>query len=411
MDILIEESEGCLWAAALVKGKLQGLEIDPLYEEVRWGSVYYAKVKSIDTARDAAYLDLDGDHTGILFNKDIRLISDDDTIIKGGEKAIGQYLQTGDMIMVQAKTAFISSSDDPYIGENKLTQLSMDIAIQGRHLIYCPLMQSNRLSQRIGDPKLRKQIESMLKALEESDDFTGFILRAAAANTQTDILRREAEMLSIIWHQLEEIQEESNGPTLIIEGPDAIQRILSDNAAQPIKSIEVVTMEHLTHIENWSSIFAPDLMTKITPVELSDASDDLALFHERDIMEQIENLFQSYCLLPSGGNLIIQHTAALTSIDINKGGDSSSHLATNIEAATEALRQIRLRNIGGVIMIDFINMKNKKEQQTLRNHIENEAAKDPCTVQIHGFTGSGMVEISRKRRTPPLHKRIDWKNL
>jgi Rne/Rng family ribonuclease len=410
MDILIEESEGCLWAAALIKGRLQGLEIDPLYEEIRWGSIFHATVKSIDSTRDAAYLDLDGNHTGILFNKDIRLIDEDGNTVKGGEKAVGQYLQSGDTILVQAKTAFISSSDDPYIGESKLTELSMDIAIQGRHLIYCPLMDKNRLSQRVKDKKLRTQIETMLQALEESEDFTGFILRAAAANTQTDILRREAEMLGAIWNQIETQQDEESAPGLLIEGPDAIQRILSDNATQHIETIEVVTMDHFTHIENWSSVFAPDLMTKITPVELSDATEDLALFHERDIMGQIEDLFQTYCILPSGGNLIIQHTAALTSIDVNKGGDNNSHLSTNLEAATEAIRQIRLRNIGGVIMIDFINMK-KKEQETLREKIEIEAAKDPCTVQIHGFTGSGMAEISRKRRTPPLHKRIDWANL
>jgi Rne/Rng family ribonuclease len=406
VDILIEESEGCLWAAALMNGKLQGLEIDPLQEEVRWGSIYRATVKTIDPARDAAFLDLDGSNTGILYNKDIRVKDEDGKTIKGGDIAIGKILSPGSQIIVQAKTAYIATSDDQYTGnESKIPQLSMDIALQGRHLIYCPMMEKNRLSQRITDTKLRTQIKAMMEAMEEQD-VQGFILRAAAANTQTDILRRESEILEAVWNQIETMPEES-GAHILIEGPDAIQRILSDNAAQHIQTIEIVTMDHFTHIENWCSIFAPDLMTKITPVELIDGSDDLALFHERDIMGQIESLFHSYAHLPSGGNLIIQTTAALTAIDVNKSSDRNAHISTNLEAATEAIRQIRLRNSGGIIMIDFINAKSKSEQTEILNRLYQEAAKDPCTVQIHGFTGAGLVEISRKRRTPPLDQRIN----
>ena len=410
MDILIEESEGCLWAACLDKGKLHGLEIDPLHEEIRWGSIYHATVKTIDSARDAAFLDLGNGNTGILYNKDIRFYDDQDNLIKGGDIAIGKAVSPGDSFIVQAKTAYIATPDDEYTGsENKIPQLSMDIALQGRHLIYCPLMTQNRLSQRINNKKLRKQIQTMVEEMEELG-VQGYILRAAAANTQTDILRREAEILEAVWNQVLQMSG-SEGPELLIEGPDAIQRIFSDNASSHIESIEIVTMEHFTHAENWCNIFAPDLVTKITPVELGDASEDLALFHERDIMGQIEALFQPYCILPGGGNLIVQNTAALTAIDVNKSGDRNSHVSTNLEAVTESIRQIRLRNSGGVILIDLINMNTQKDRDAVIDRLKQEAALDPCTVQIHGFTATGLMEITRKRRTPPLDQRINLVNI
>ncbi len=112
-----------------------------------------------------------------------------------------------------------------------------------------------------------------------------------------------------------------------------------------IERIEIVTMDHFTQVEDWCTIFAPDLVTKITPVELENAVRDLALLEYRDVLGQIESLFQGYVMLTNGGSLIIQETAALTAIDVNRGSDKRSRLAVNINAAKEIARQMRLRNI------------------------------------------------------------------
>ena len=175
MDILIEELEGSLWAAAVHKGRLEGLEVDPAGEEVRWGSIYLAKVKTIDAALDAVFLDLDGDNTGILYNADVRIRNKDGTITKGGEKAIGKIFKSGQMIAVQAKTAYIPKSDSETF-ESKIPQMSMDITLSGRYLIFGGLMAENRVSQRIKDKKLRALIQ---KTLDSIKDNMGFIVRAA----------------------------------------------------------------------------------------------------------------------------------------------------------------------------------------------------------------------------------------
>lgn len=403
LDILIEELEGSLWTAALKDGRLEGLEVDPPHEEVRWGSIYWAKVKTIDKALDAVFLDLDGDNTGILYNSDVRWVDDKGKTHKGGGEAIGRRFQAGDMVAVQAKTAYLANISDEFTSaENKTPQMSMDITLPGRYLIYCAYMERNRISQRIRDKKLRKQLHKMMDNME---DIQGCILRLAAAHTQSDVLIREGRILKGAWEEIKGYFEGTD-PGLIALGPDAIQRTLSDQAGQSIDHIEVVTMDHFRHIEEWCSIFAPDLVTKIEPVELDNATEDLALFHYRDIIGQIEDLFHPYAILPGGGNIIIQGTAALTAIDVNRGGSADSHLGVNIQAAREAARQIRLRNCGGIIVIDFLKSHNRKDQGELIAALEKAIDEDPCTVQIHGITALGLIEITRKRRTPPLAQRF-----
>jgi Rne/Rng family ribonuclease len=404
LDILIEELEGSLWVATLKNGLLQGLEIDPFLEQVRWGSIYWAKVKSIDSSLDAAYLDLDGKNIGLLFNKDARILGPDGRYTKGGGKAIGTVLKGGDMVIVQSKTSYTPRNDEDDLPlENKYPRMSMDITLPGRYLIYCPRIHDNQISRRIREKPLRRTILTMMETMV---DIQGCILRAAAANTQTEILMREGKILKKAW---EEMQKRFKGskPVLVMVGPDSLQRSLSDHAASHIENIEVAIMDHYTQAEDWCSIFAPDLMTKIHPVELKNATDDFALFDYRDILGQIEDLLQPYALLNGGGNIIVQETTALCAIDVNRGGDKASNLAINIEAAEEIARHIRIRNIGGIIMVDFLKMQGKPMKDKLLTALENAIQQDPCTVQIHGMTALGIVEISRKRRTSPLAERID----
>ncbi len=401
LDILIEELEGSIWVATLNNGRLDGLEVDPISEEVRWGSVYWAKVKTIDKALDAVYLDLDGDNVGILYNQDVRVQNEDGTFKKGGDVPIGKRFQGGDMIAVQAKMAYMPKEDSDY--ENKVPRMSMDITLPGRHVIFSATMNDNRISQRIRDKGLRIKIKQMMS---DMSDIHGCILRVSAADTQTDILVREGKILKEAWEQMS-VYFEGSEPALIMIGPDAIQRTLSDHASKQIDRIEVVIMDHYTAVEDWCTIFAPDLVTKIMPVELDNASIDFALFDYRDVMGQMEDLFQPYMLLPGGGNIIVQQTAAMTVIDVNRGGDKGSSLDINIQAANEIARQIRLRNLGGIIIIDFLKAQNKKTEGQLIAAVEKGIQQDPCTVQMHGITNLGLMELTRKRRTPPLEERIE----
>jgi ribonuclease G len=410
VDILIEESESSLWAAAVQNARIEGLDVDPAGEEVRWGSIYWGKVKTIDKALDAVFVDLDGENTGILYNRDVRVIDNDGAVEKGGKKAIGKMLSPGDMVIVQAKSSYLPKANDKdRPREDKIPQLSMDVTLPGRYLIYAPFTSEHQVSMRIRDKKMRKTLLTMMAEISEVDEqIGGCILRSAAADLQTDILVRESKILHDIWSQL---QQFFRGPdvALIMLGPGAIQRILSDHATQPIERIEVVIMDHFHQVEEWCGIFAPDLVPKIEPVELENAQIDFALFDHRDVVGQIEDLFHPYAMLQSGGNIIIQETAALTAVDVNAGGNKRGHLGVNIEAAKEIARQMRLRNMGGIIIVDFLKLKSKTEKDTFLSALEDAILEDPCTVQIHGLTKLGLIEMTRKRRTPPLQERFEDK--
>ncbi len=399
MDILVDEHEGSLWVATVEKRKLIGLEIDPAEEEVRYGSIYWGEVIRIDKSLDAAFINLDGENIGLLHNADILINGK-----KGGKDDIGKHLKAGDFIAVQAKNGYLPRDDSTDLRtEDKSPRVSMNMTITGRHLIYSPHTTEKRISRRITDKKQRKQLTKMLNSVENID---GCILRASAANVQTDILIRESNILREIWDQIQEFMKgDEIGPIML--GPDALQRTLSDQAGKTIRSIDIVTMERYQEVEEWCEVFAPDLVTKVTPVDLPDKNMELGLFDFRDILDQIDDLFQSYILMNGGGNIIIEETAALTAIDINRGSDTRSTQTINLDAIREIGRQIRLRNIGGIIILDLLKTKSKKEREELLKELHKMAEHDPCTVQIHGITNLGLAEITRKQRTPSLQARID----
>ena len=399
MDILIEDIEGSLWSVAIdKKNKIQNIEIDPYAEIIRWGSIYMGKVGRIDSANDAAYIDLGFGFQGILYLKDVRL----DGAPAPKTKKIGQVLSAGQMIMVQVKTPHNPTGRDKDTTESgKVSRLSMDIALQGRYLIYTPFSRENRISKRILDLDLRKNLKAMLKNVS---DIHGCILRSSAAHCQTDMLISEGKILKAIWDNLLDYDGEAE-PTLLMLGPDAVQRTLGDLSATKIDSISVATMDIFSETEEWCDLFAPDLMTKINPRSAENTRSGMGLFEVHDLIGQFEGLLKPYVLLPSGGSIIIEETAAMTVIDVNSGRDKNT-VNVNLEAAKEIARQLRIRDLGGIVMADFITMKSQKDRDLVLQQLEKSFVSDPCTTQCHGITELGVFEISRQRRTPTLEEKL-----
>lgn len=403
MDILIEELNGSLWVAALDKNRLESVEVDPATEEVRWNSIYWAKVARIDASLDAAFVNLDGENIGILYNADVRTKTKDGWK-KGGDIAIGKVLKPGQMIAVQAKSGFLPKKADQHSrAEDKNPRVSMNIVLPGRYLIHAPMEDESRVSQRIHDKKLRAQLLAMIESMDGCD---ACILRAAAAGTQTDMLVRESQILHQMWQDLQAYFT-GDESSLLMLGPDAIQRTLSDNAARDISRIELTTMDHFRQAEEWCDIFAPDLTPRLQPVDIPDADKGFALFEFRDIVGRIESLLQPYEVLDRGATIIIQETAACVAVDVNSAADTRGKLAVNLDAAEAVARNLRVRNLGGAVVIDFLKMHDKEDERTLTKALENALNMDPCTVQLHGFTRLGFMELTRQRRTPPLRERFD----
>jgi ribonuclease G len=388
-----------LWSVAIdKKNKIQNLEIDPYAEVIRWGSVYMASITRIDAKNNCAYVDLGFGFEGVLYYKDVRL----DGVSPPKTKKIGQVLSAGDMVMAQVKTPHNpTGQDEDALESNKSSRVSMDIAIQGRYLIFTPFDTQNRISKRIMDKDLRKNLKSMV---DDCDDIQGCILRASAAHCQTDVLVREGKILKAMWEGLSEYDGE-NEPTLLMLGPNAVHRTLGDLAGNQVDSIAVATMDIFHETEEWCDLFAPDLMTKIEPRGAENTRSGMGLFEVHDLIGQFEGLLQPYLILKSGGSVIIEHTAAMSVVDVNSGADTN-HLNTNLEAARELARQLRIRNIGGIVMADFINMNSKSQRNKVLAELEKAFEGDPCTCVCHGITALGVFEISRQRRTPTLQEKL-----
>lgn len=402
MDILIEDIQGSLLVACIANRRIEGLDIDPESEIIRWGSIYWARVERVDAGLNLAFIDLGYGFKGVLNAGDV--VNKKSEGVAKSKRKIGQLLSAGEMIAVQVKTARNPIDDDePERGRNehKASKVSMDIALPGRYMIYAPLMDGNRVSRRISDPNLRKNLRQMLVNVKE---MSGCILRAAAASCQTDILIREGKILSAVWDNLQEYMS-GKDPQLLMLGPDAIQRSLSDQSGGMIDRIIVTTQAHYEECYDWCDLYAPELLARIENVEDEENPQAISLMEHYDLIPQLDELVQRYVVLRGGGFLIIQETAAMIVVDVNTGTDPSP-INCNKEAAVEIARQMALRNLGGIIMIDFINPNNKAERDAILKTFKNATARDACTVDVQGWTKLGLIELTRQRRTPTLMDRL-----
>ncbi|MEC7703394.1 MAG: ribonuclease E/G [Pseudomonadota bacterium] len=400
MEILIDTINDSICAVALNKNhSLEAVELDPEFEQIRHGTIYMGRVERIDATDNTAYIDLGHGLIGYLNAKDARHLG------KKTDKPLPKWLNAGDLIIVQAQDGFIS----PRIGtyeqyEDKNVRLTMDLTLHGRFMLYAPYRKDNKISKRIKDKALNAQLLEMM----DSENMHGVILRAASKMIQNDMLIREYKMLAHAWQAiLNNIpMENTTGP--ILAGPDAIMRMLSNQAMNTIERVEICGDDLFDHTQTWCMQFAPDLVSKIIHSSIDEnAIDAERLFEFRGVLTPIEDLYRPYAVLDNGASIIIEETAALTAIDVNRGGARGSKLNINISTAKEIMRQIRLRNLSGIIMIDFLKMANDAERKELTQAMKKFAADDPYTVQIHGLTKLGLMEVSRARRTPPLSEKLD----
>lgn len=397
LDIVVEDLNGSLWVAAFEKNRIASLEIDPYAEIVRWGSVYWAKVTRIDKALNAAFVDMGYDLVGMLPASEIPGLK------KG--TPIGKKLRSGQMVMVQVKTARQPEENENGVDDRpdsaKASKVSMDIALQGRFLIYTPLSPGNRISRRIRDPQTRKQLMAMSKSIKVVN---GCILRASAAHTQTEQLIREAKIQRAIWDSLQMFTSDAD-PALLMLGPDALQRVLADFATSRIGAIQIADDERGEEANNWCDLYAPELMQKLESRQVTGTRNGMGLMEAHDLLGQIEGLVKPYAIMSNAGTLLIQETALGTTIDVNVPAGINL-AAANHEAAEEIARQIRLRNLGGIILIDFAGPKDAGTQRRLTAQLQKAFDLDPCTVELHGVTKTGLFEVTRHRRTPSLMDRI-----
>jgi len=303
-------------------------------------------------------------------------------------------LHDGDRLLVQV-------IKDP-IG-TKGARLSTQISIAGRFLVFLPQESHIGISQRIEDEVEREHLRVKLQQLIESEHSGGFIIRTMAETATDDELRADIEYLRRLWAGIQDRQRTLNAPALIYQDLNLSLRVLRDLATGSTQVVLVDSRETFEQMREFARDYALPFTEKLTHY-----AGARPLFDLYGVEEEIEKALARRVDLKSGGYLIIDQTEALTTVDVNTGGFVSGRsfdetvFKTNLEASQGIARQLRLRNLGGIIIIDYIDMDNDLHREAVLSELRKALVPDRTRVTVNGFSTLGLVEMTRKRTRESL---------
>ncbi len=379
---------------AMVDGQvLYDLDIETTHRESKKSNIYKGRITRIEPSLEAAFVDYGAERHGFLPLKEISRIYFKKDVDLSGRINIKEVLNEGQDIVVQ-------------IGKeergNKGAALTTFISLAGRYLVLMPNNpRAGGVSRRI-EGEDRSEARDALSGLNIPEDM-GLILRTAGVGKNVDELQWDLDYLLQLWTSIDEASQQRAAPFLIYQESNLITRAIRDYFRNDIN--EIIVDEQQIYNK------ARDFMAQVMPHNLNKIkfyTDPVPLFTRYQIESQIESAFQREVRLPSGGAIVIDHTEAMISIDINsskatKGGDiEETALNTNLEAADEIARQLRLRDLGGLVVIDFIDMTPARNQREVENRLREALKMDRARVQIGRISRFGLLEMSRQRLRPSL---------
>lgn len=380
---------------ALATGQfLYDLIIESTSREQKQSNIYKGKITRIEPSLEAAFVDYGEDRHGFLPLKEIaRSCFKKDYVDTGRRPSIHEVLDEDQELIVQVEKEERG---------NKGAALTTFITLPGCYLVLMPNNpRAGGVSRRI-DGDERDELHSVLSTLQVPEGM-GLIIRTAGGGRSAEELQWDLEILLRLWNVVQKTAAERTGPFLIYQEGNAVIRALRDYLRKDIDEILIDHQDLYESIVNHLKLIRPDFVNRVKLYK-----DPTPLFTRFQIESQIESAFQRDVRLPSGGSIIIDHTEALVSIDINsakstKGGDiEETALMTNLEAANEIARQLRLRDIGGLIVIDFIDMTPIRNQREVEDRLRKSLDMDRARVQIGRISRFGLLEMSRQRLRPSL---------
>ncbi|MEJ2132623.1 MAG: Rne/Rng family ribonuclease, partial [Gammaproteobacteria bacterium] len=412
-DILINVNDFETRVALLRNGQVQEIHLQRSSGPSVTGNIYRGQVVRILPGMQAAFVDIGLERPGFLHARDIHapLIltakaaataeSEDDASAPREEPVpdIRELIHDGQMLVVQA-------SKDPIAAKG--ARLTTHLALASRFLVLMPLSTHIGVSQRIEDDcerdrlrRLAGQIRNVLGVCH------GLIVRTAAEGMSDPEIAADLRFLLRVWEQVEADIEGSAPGTLLYEDLPLHTRVLRDLVEQDVQSIKIDAADTCERVKSFIQRFMPEYGRR---VEFYD--DPQPLFDRYNVEEELGRALAQRVPLKSGGYLVIEQTEAMITIDVNTGGYVGSRnleetvFRTNLEAASMIPRQLRLRNLGGIIVIDFIDMEDVEHQRQVLRALEKASEQDPARVRISGLSSLGLVEMSRKRTRESLAQQL-----
>jgi ribonuclease G len=392
-DLLVNITPQETRVALIQQGAVQELHIERTASRGRTGNIYLGKVARVLPGMQSAFIDIGLERAAFLHVADI-WEAKNATSNGAPLTPIEKLLFDGQSIMVQV-------IKDP-IG-TKGARLSTQISIAGRMLVYLPQDPHIGVSQRIENEAEREQLRARVQQLLPADEKGGFIVRTMAEDASETDIAMDLDYLRKTWQHIAQQAKAAPPPSLLHQDLSLAQRVLRDFVGEDTTTIQIDSRENFQKLSDFGSTYTPSVLPK-----LSHYTGERPLFDLYGVEEEIEKALGRRVDLKSGGYLIIEQTEAMTTIDVNTGSYVTGRnfddtiFKTNLEAAHAIARQLRLRNLGGIIILDFIDMESVEHRQAVLAELHKALARDRTKVTVSDFSALGLVEVTRKRTRESL---------
>jgi len=393
-----DEPEECR-IAMIEDGRVEAFYVETLLHTQTKGNIYKAKVVSVEPSLQAAFVDMGGEKNGFLPFGEIHpeyFHGEVDPDVHWKDLPIDKLVRKGDQLLVQVVKEATG---------NKGANLTTYLSLPGRYLVLMPGSDSAGISRKIEKESERKKLRSLIESLTLPEG-VGYIVRTASKDITKSTISQDLKYLLNLWDEIKSRGQKSPGPALIYKEQDIIARFLRDHYTSDISEIMVDNEDAFGKVKDFLGLI---------PARQKKASARLhsgtrPIFNHYQVEKQIEQIYQPTVSLPSGGSIVINPTEALVAIDVNSGRTSKdknfeeSIFLANMEAAEELARQLRLRDLGGLIVVDFIDMRSSGHTREVEKKVKESMKEDKAKVDISRISRFGLMQISRQKLASPVQR-------
>jgi ribonuclease E len=354
------------------------------------GNIYLGRVQNVLPGMEAAFVDIGTPKNAVLYRGDVRFDTEDiDAARPASTTRIEELLKPGQTIVCQVTKNPIA---------HKGARLTQEVSLAGRFVVFIPNSGTYGISKRLGDDE-RRRLRRILDDVKPTSH--GLIVRTAAEGATAEELRRDVQRLADQWERIDELARRSPPASLLYQEPDLAVRAIREEFNREYRGVVIDDRALFEDVRDYVASISPELADRVEHYDLD--VEPLPLFERHHVHEQLHKAIDRKVWLASGGSLIIERTEALTVIDVNTGKNvGTSNLEetvyrNNLEAAEEIARQLRLRDIGGIIVVDFIDMEVAANRVDVTRAFREALSRDKTRTQVFDISELGIVEMTRKR--------------
>lgn len=395
VELLVNVTPRETRVAMVENGVLQEVFIERARRRGLVGNIYKGVVSRVLPGMQAAFVDIGLDRAAFLHASDIAVSVDDEAVKQSDNGAnITSLLHEGQQLPVQV-------IKDP-IG-TKGARLTTHITVPSRHLVYMPDVVSVGISQRIEDEAERLRLRDLVLNARGENVTGGFIVRTAAEGARAEAIASDLHFLGKLWQSIQERMSSTSPGCVIHEDLPLVLRVLRDISDAEVERMRIDSRETFQRVENFVEKFTPELSGK-----LEYYPGERPIFDIYGVDDEIQKALDRKVQLKSGGHLVIDQTEAMTTIDVNTGAYvghrnlEETIFKTNLEAAQAIVRHLRLRNLGGIIILDFIDMQQEEHKRQVLRALEKQVERDNAHCHISEISSLGLVQMTRKRTRESL---------